>query len=443
MASGGQLQRSELLVRQRESGLRIIVHKTAADILICHVNHHDKAYAWAEKRRLETHPRTGAIQLVEVRERVEEIGVHRQLEIHLPTAQQAPTRKPALVGRSEEELLRCGVPQDWVQAVLNADEQELLEVVFHLPQEAGEAVLDLALDITPQVAVGSAGKSGFDHPDAQRRFKLFTDEKELAIALVYPWEQWTVFLHPSQKRYVEQDYNGPARVTGSAGTGKTVVALHRAVRLARVNPNAQVLLTTFSPALADLLKTKLDRLVTEGGDIARRIIVRSLTDVISDLYSRLFGQFVVADDDFIRSKIAEAIKKSGSTLSPAFVWSEWRLVIDPWQVNSLDAYQTVPRTGRKSRLGALQRERVWDICRIVKDQLNAMGQVTWSAAFTRVLEALKESGERPYGFVVVDEAQDLGVAELRFLAVIGDTSPQALFFAGDGGQRIFQQPFSW
>ena len=95
----------------------------------------------------------------------------------------------------------------------------------------------------------------FDHPDAQRRFRVMANVEELERALDFPWEKWTVFLHPEQRQWVERDYTGPARVSGSAGTGKTIVALHRAVHLARTNPDARVLLTTFSDTLANALQT--------------------------------------------------------------------------------------------------------------------------------------------------------------------------------------------
>lgn len=228
-----------------------------------------------------------------------------------------------------------------------------------------------------------------------------------------------------------------------SGTGKTVVALHRAVHLAKQNPDANLVLTTFSRALADLLQIKLDRLAGKHTTIARRITVRALPDLASDFYTRTHDRFVVADDEFIRSLIDDAIDDLGSDLSPVFLWSEWRYVLDAWQVDSLETYQNIPRIGRKARLGAKQRERVWEVCREVRARLDQADKITWATAYTRIAKNLVDSGERPYDFVIVDEAQDLGVSELRFLAVLGDTHPQSLFFAGDGGQRIFQQPFSW
>ena len=106
----------------------------------------------------------------------------------------------------------------------------------------------------PQPAAATANP--FEHPDALRRFRVMSNVEELQRALDFPWEKWTVFLHPEQRQFVERDYNGPARVSGSAGTGKTIVALHRAAHLARANPNARILLTTFTDTLASALQTE-------------------------------------------------------------------------------------------------------------------------------------------------------------------------------------------
>ena len=146
----------------------------------------------------------------------------------------------------------------------------MFELADHLPAEAAEALLELATGGTPVRPVHAAEDSDpFAHPDAQRRFRLMANAEELERAFDFPWEQWTVFLHPAQRTIVERRYNGPARVGGSAGTGKTVVALHRAVHLARANPQARVLLTTFSETLADSLRVKLVRLVGSDRGIVR------------------------------------------------------------------------------------------------------------------------------------------------------------------------------
>ena len=255
--------------------IRIIVHRTQASLMLCYVDHHDQAYRWAEQRKLETHPNTGAAQLVEVKETVQEVTIPVYVEVEQPAQP-----KPALfVGVPEDELLGYGVPVDWLVDVRRANEDTLLELSAHLPNEAAEALLELAVGGRPQRKHPVAeGIGPFDHPDAQRRFRVMTNREELERALDFPWDKWSVFLHPVQREVVERDFGGPARVSGSAGTGKTVVALHRAVHLARANLHARVLLTTFSDTLANFLRAKLRVLISGepatcracGGPFGRR-----------------------------------------------------------------------------------------------------------------------------------------------------------------------------
>jgi len=230
------------------SDIRLIVHRSEGSLLLCYVDHHDKAYDWAERRKLETHPKTGAAQMVEIRETVKEIivPVYVQPESTAPSKPLTAT-KQIFAERSDDELLGYGVPPEWLKDVKTATEDTLLVVADHLPAEAAEALLELATGGKPRVPQPvAASATPYDHPDALRRFRVMGNVEELQRALDFPWEKWTVFLHPDQREMVERDYTGPARVSGSAGTGKTIVALHRAAHLARTHPDARVLLTTFS-----------------------------------------------------------------------------------------------------------------------------------------------------------------------------------------------------
>ena len=277
--------------------LRLIVHRSASSLLICYVGHHDPAYQWAERRKLERHPKTGAAQLVEIRETVREIEIPRYVEA--TEAPESALSKPALFeGISDVDLLGYGVPDEWLEDVRRATEDTLFDVAEYLPSEAAQALLELATGGTPQVPVQTAeGADPFAHPDAQRRFRLVANEDELQLALDYPWEKWTVFLHPAQRDVAERGYNGPARVSGSAGTGKTVVALHRAAHLARAHPNAPVLLTTFSEPLARALDVKLDRLVGSDTVVRARIAARSIDLVgMQDLTPRSWTTEHCGDD---------------------------------------------------------------------------------------------------------------------------------------------------
>ncbi|MBI4524723.1 MAG: UvrD-helicase domain-containing protein [Deltaproteobacteria bacterium] len=456
--------------------VRLIVHRTDTSLLLCYVDHHEEAYRWAERRKLEMHPKTGAAQLVEIRERVQEILVPIYKEIS-----EQVSAKPRLFDHvADDELLGYGVPIEWLPDVRESNEDSLLKLANHLPSEAAEALLELAtggkpaasrpavlqpLDVTfystkrvEELPADAGlhrltGIDPFEHPDAQRRFRVMHNVEELALALDFPWDKWTIFLHPVQRELVERDFNGPARVAGSAGTGKTIVALHRAVNLARHNRESRILLTTFSDTLANALRAKLRRLLHHEPRLGENIEVYSINAIGRRLYELQFGAPNIVSDKLLRAALAEAAKEVGgpsnllpptsNKFSQQFLWTEWSEVVDAWQLDTWEAYRDVRRLGRKTRLPEPQRAVLWSIFDRVRSRLQADGSITYAGLFRRLAENLADGKRTPFDFAVVDEAQDINVAQLRFLAALGTGKPNSLFFAGDLGQRIFQQPFSW
>src|SRR5206468_4668696 len=193
-----------------------------------------------------------------------------------------------------------------------------------------EALLELATGGKPQVAQPVAtGADPFEHPDAQRRFRVMHNVAELERALTYPWEKWTIFLHPAQRQLVERDYGGPARVAGSAGTGKTIVALHRAVFLARTNSDARVLLSTFSDTLANALRAKLRRLISNEPRLGERLEVYAMNTIGRRLYELNCGRPNVASRDVIEQLLKDsAAAVTGQKFSQRFLMTEWEEVVD-------------------------------------------------------------------------------------------------------------------
>jgi len=427
------------------SDIRLIIHKTTGSLLLCYVDHHDKAYDWAERRKLETHPKTGAAQLVEIRETVQQIFLPLYVQETTPSYLPAKPKKPLFATFSDDQLLGYGVPEEWMKDVKEATEDSYLALADHLPAEAAEALLEIATGGKPRVPqVEVPGVNPFDHPDALRRFRVMSNVEELQRALDYPWEKWTVFLHPEQQQWVERAYNGPARVSGSAGTGKTIVALHRAVHLARQNPDARVLLATFSDTLANALQTKLRRLIGNEPRLAERIDVHSLDSLALRLHKVQHGAAKLAS----RSQTSDLVRAASSAIgghkfSQSFLLTEWEQIVDAWQLDTWESYRDVARLGRKTRLPEVQRAVLWSIFEGVRSGLSQQGLTTLAAVYTRLASALAQDTKGPFEFAVVDEAQDLSVSQLRFFAALGANRPNALFFAGDLCQRIFQQPVSW
>lgn len=419
--------------------IRLIVHKTTSSLMLCYVGHHDKAYDWAERRKLETHPKTGAAQLVEIRETVKEILVQKYVEMSKPEKEPVPL----FLHVSEDDLLSYGVPAEWLQEVRQATDDTLLALTDHLPGEAAEALLELATGGKP-AKPSSVSTDPFSHPDAQRRFRMMTNVEELQRALDFPWDRWTVFLHPEQRQLVEREYSGSARVSGSAGTGKTIVALHRAVFLARSHPDSRVLLTTFSDTLANALKNRLTRLISNEPRLAERIEVHSINTVGMRLYKAHFGKVSIASQEDIRKLLDKASKEvGGHKFSLSFLITEWEQIVDAWQLVNWDSYRDVVRLGRKTRLPEQQRAVLWSIFERVRAELEAQAKTTYAGLFGKLAQAIGKASKPPFDYAIVDESQDMGIPYMRFFAALGANRPDALFFAGDLGQRIFQQPFSW
>jgi mRNA-degrading endonuclease RelE of RelBE toxin-antitoxin system len=395
--------------------IRLIFHRVESSVMLCSVDHHDPAYDWASRRKIETHPVTGAAQIVEIRETVAE----------------------------------------WIPDVRTADDDMLLVIASHLPGEAAEAIIDLATGTTPtKPEVRQPDQSNpfeqpdqsnpFEHPDAQRRFRVLTGTEELARALDYPWERWIVFLHPSQADWVTRSFHGPTRVQGSAGTGKTVVALHRAVHLARSNPEARVLLTTFSDPLAALLQDKLHRLIQGEPHLLERLDVLAMQELGERMHTAQLGKpRLIAPEDLRALIHRHAPEEICRVYGDGFVVEEFNEIVDAFGLRDWDSYRDVRRLGRKSRLNEAKRRLLWDGFAAVLQELEISGQITPHQLFHLTSEQLHRNGGRPYQHIVVDECQDITAAQLRLLAALAGTGPDALFFAGDLGQRIFQQPFSW
>ncbi len=413
--------------------IRLVLHKKDGATLLAWVGHHDDAYAWAERRRIDVHPRTGAAQIVEIRETVEDVIIQRYVE--------EAVKKPRLFASEDDEtLLSWGVPEDWLDTVRDATEDTVLDIAGHLPAEAGEALLQAAIGERPVPAPHA--DDPYEHPDAARRFRLTTTEADLAEALEAPWEKWTVWLHPAQKEFVDRDFNGPARVIGSAGTGKTVVALHRAARLARENDDARVLLTTFNARLADGLRAKLPMLLPDEAT-RERITTHALGSLAQELYVNAFGSVKEATNEDVAEALAKAAAAVDVKVDLGFLQDEWRLVVDAWAVANRDSYRDLPRLGRLTRMAASRRDALWDVFAGARATLEAQGRRTRAQMLHALAAHYRDGAPRPFTHAVVDEAQDISVPELHFLAAIAGDRPNGLFFAGDIGQRIFRAPFPW
>jgi len=273
---------------------------------------------------------------------------------------------------------------------------------------------------------------------------LVETERDLRDALEYPWERWAVFLHPSQRAAVEKDdWNGPVRISGSAGTGKTIVAVHRAVHLAKLNPDARILLTTFSPMLASSLEERVRVLAAGEPRIPERIETGALDEVAQRLYRTWIANRTLATNEDIRAVVEALPATAVSSFRPSFLETEWTEVADVRGAETFDEYRSAERLGRRQSLTPQQRKAVWDVIEHIPEALRSRGMISSGAMYRQLADHVKLKGDRPYAFVVVDEAQDVSAAQLRLLSELGANQANGLFFTGDLAQRIFRAPFSW
>lgn len=284
---------------------------------------------------------------------------------------------------------------------------------------------------------------------SQQSFVVVQGEADLKRILDAPLEQWRVFLHPSQRLYVEHDYHGPFRLLGGAGTGKTVVAMHRAKRLAarllRSGSRQKVLFTTYSRNLATDIASNLKLICT--ADEFNTIDVVNLDKLVKDLlmghgYSGEIwydGSHDHGNDlDAAWRKAITSIGVNDSKLTVSFFKSELSQVIVPQQVRNAADYMRVLRKGRGTRLSRAQKLAVWQVVETYRRIMQANGAYDVDTAMQNVVSLLTQGdAPRKYAHVVVDEGQDFSTPAYRVIRALVDEGDNDIFIVGDAQQRIY------
>lgn len=271
------------------------------------------------------------------------------------------------------------------------------------------------------------------------RFRLLEDSSELLSALQGDLPEWTLFLHPSQRAAAYSDFSGPARVTGGAGTGKTVVLLHRAKALLDAGQDAappRILLTTYTDHLKSDLEDLLVQLV--GAERASLVTIRTVDELARKLHEQMSGEEMVVlseSDELI--EWADASQQIGATWTPRFLQSEYRHVLLAQGVHSLEAYKETERVGRGSRLSVQQREQLWPAFEMYEARTRQVNRVTALQVTELVASWLAANPIDMYDHVLVDEAQDLHASQWRLLRALVPVGSNDLFLVGDAFQRIY------
>jgi superfamily I DNA/RNA helicase len=452
----------------------IVFKPDSGDVyVLLHVDHHDEAYRWAERRKIAINPVTGAMQIVFV----EEVAVPAATAATTPVAAAAEftevravasqevqaTPKPSLFAAlSDRELMSIGVPEDWIgriQGVQTEDEMDGLQA--SLPVEAYEGLFLLAAgDTIDQVLISRETRvdraidttdfmTALTTPESQSRFVIVDDDEAMLAIMNAPLAQWRIFLHPTQHKLASGDRSGPVRVLGGAGTGKTVVAMHRAKWLAenRTPDGKKVLFTTFTKNLALDIEDNLKTLCSPK--TMAKMEVRNLDAWVHGfMRSRKLEHKIVYDrsqDGALQAwQAALAVKDASIDLPPSFYEQEFEQVVLAKGVTTRDEYRAVRRTGRGVILSRAKRDAVWPVFEEYRGQLATRKLKEVDDAYREIAAVLSRPSDSssaglPYSAIVIDETQDFGPQALKLLRAMMPHESNDLFFVGDGHQRIYSR----
>lgn len=439
----------------------IVFKPSSGDVyVLLYVGPHDEAYRWAENRKLAINPVTGAMQLVTFEHVAEQLPGETRLDpAKVSPTHAVPPAQPLFVTFDDRELMSLGVPQELlgdVRAITS--DAELDAIQARLPVEAYEGLFLVAAgDTVSQVLMARESRvdkvvdtedfvAALDTPESKSRFVVVDDDEALSAILNAPLAQWRVFLHPSQRQLAEKKFSGPARVLGGAGTGKTVLAMHRAKWLAeKCTGNAQkVLFTTFTRNLATDIEQNLRTLCTAA--TLEKLEVRNLDAWVHGfMRSCKLEHRIVYDrkQDGARQawEAAMAVTDGSLDLPDNFYEQELEQVILAQGITTLDQYRKARRTGRGVLLSRAKRDAVWPVFEEYRGQLASRKLKEVDDAYREVASMLDadKSLIPSYSAIVIDETQDFGPQALRLLRAMILAGENDLFFVGDGHQRIYSR----
>lgn len=426
----------------------IVLKPKAGNIfMLLWVDHHDKAYKWAENKLFKIHPETGGIQIIEVKEELV-----KKLEKSETISQEGLFAK-----YSDKDLMPLGVPEEFITLVRRiSTEKDLDAIAGSFPQEVCEALYMLAagfpldevrfeLDKKPSdLKIDTEDFTrALENPDTKRRFYVVEDARELLEIINSPLELWRVFLHPSQRKLVEGDASGPVRVLGGAGTGKTVVAMHRTKWLAQKifsGSNDRLLFTTFTKNLAADIGENLRKICPV--DILKRIEVINLDAWVMNFLKKNGYEYSIAFNEDTGKLWDKAINVADSELplTKAFYKDEWLNVIQTHGIGTKEEYLSAKRIGRGTRLARKDKARIWLVFEEYRSLLNQSNLKEMIDASRDARIILEQKGNiLPYKAIIVDEAQDMAAEAYKLLRTMVPEGRNDLFVVGDAHQRIYNR----
>ncbi|WLS44505.1 AAA family ATPase [Micromonospora profundi] len=441
----------------------LLLHIAERDYLLVAVKHRGEVYDDLTRYAYRINRITGGIEVIDMAP----VGDSIIGRVVPPNVEPEPAQKPLFDTYTDAQLLELGVSEPLLPQIRElTTEAQLLELLDRAPQLTTDVLFAL-FDGTPyddvlqQVTDPVRADEPVDPEDFEAAVErpatqVTSDDEALQAMLGEAFERWQIFLHPTQRKLVERRYNGPARVGGGPGTGKTIVALHRVAHLARQLPHGSdkpILLTTFNRNLAADLRTRL--MALGGQELVSRVDIVNIDRLASRVVveAKAGGSRRVVDDNRALEMWDEFLLESGETGWEAeFLAAEWTQVILGQVLNSRTDYFKARRPNRGRSLSRMERDQIWQLTERFTTWLENRGVWTWRQVaqraarleMDRTAQNTDVTGESSGGFyrpryrhVVVDEAQDLSAAHWKMLRAMVAPGPDDMFLTGDTHQRIY------
>ena len=418
----------------------VACQQETGEYMLLWVDHHDEAYQWAAHKRCEVNPKTGAIQVFDVQTIVERVS--------------APEKVALFATAKDDELLTLGVPEvqiDFVRSFVSKEDFHKAE--SSLPHDAYEhlswlaegfpmeEVLELVSEEQAAAASSEDLSTALDAPATLKSFVVVEGEDDLRRIMAEPLEKWRVFLHPTQRKIVQKEYSGSARVLGGAGTGKTVVAMHRAKHLASMCEGQQrILMTTFTANLAADIRENLRKICTL--EELRKIEVIHLDAWVNQFLRESGFSAQIGYDDAIDPLWEKAILMTNNDLpfDISFYEEEWNRIAVAQEALTLEKYVKATRNGRGTRLDRKKRMQVWKVFENYQNLMKENQIRDINTAMYECTKLLQSAGRRSkYISIIIDEGQDFSDNAYRLIrALAGEEHPNDIFIVGDSHQRIYR-----
>lgn len=432
---------------------RVVLHQDGkGTFTFLHIDTHDAAYAWATRNRFEVNRYTGEVQLYVID--IPEVRVAAEERKDAVESYGPFWKKP-----TDNELKRLGVPEEQIALVRSLkDDEDILAHEQNFSQGVFDALLMLFDGKTPDevaqeleigkkpVAVDDVAKAVEESDASQSQFAFASSEDELNAIRNAALAQWRIFLHPSQRKIVRKNVKGPIKVLGGAGTGKTVVTMHRAKFLLEnvfTKKTDRILFTTFTKNLCDDIRMLLGSICTE--DEMSRIDVCNLDKWALEYVKTLGVDVTPLYREKQKLELMERAMlgiEGADNWRPGFFLRERANVVLPNEIDGLPAYLKVTRAGQGVRLSAAQKKVVWQVLEAYRLILTREKLMDFDEIAILAANQIRENGQHPYASVIVDEAQDFSAPALRLVAAISNNTkdapvPNSLMIVGDAHQRIY------